>query len=27
MTTDEHSASEALELRHGRGHTLVLIKR
>ena len=27
MTTDDHSASEALELRHGRGHTLVLIKR
>ena len=27
MTTDEHSATEALELRHGRGHTLVLIKR
>ena len=27
MTTDEHSASETLELRHGRGHTLVLIKR
>jgi len=27
MTTDEHTATEALELRHGRGHTLVLIKR
>ena len=27
MTTDEHTASEALELRHGRGHTLVIIKR
>ena len=27
MTSDDHSASEALELRHGRGHTLVLIKR
>ena len=27
MTTDEHGATEALELRHGRGHTLVLIKR
>ena len=27
MTADEHSATEALELRHGRGHTLVLIKR
>jgi nucleotide-binding universal stress UspA family protein len=27
MTTDEYTATEALELRHGRGHTLVLIKR
>jgi nucleotide-binding universal stress UspA family protein len=27
MTVDEHSAIEALELRHGRGHTLVLITR
>ena len=27
MTADEHSASETLELRHGRGHTLLLIKR
>src|SRR4029450_6103979 len=25
MTTDEHSASEALELRHGHGQTLVLV--
>jgi len=25
MTTDDRSRSEVLELRHGRGHTLVLV--